>query len=147
MTTTNSDPSIEKLKQEREAIAALLQAKDEEINQQTQARRAQKIQEIKAVIKEYGLSQSELFGDKASELEQNKATPKKRIKYSVPRYLNSKGEEWIGTGTHPQWLVTALAGGKSKEEFVNPEWTRIYGSLAKGKKKTVQPVAPSVTAA
>ena len=134
MTTTEQEKSLDELKKEKLLIAAQLQAKDDEINKRIQAQRAQIIQETKAVIKEYDLSQAELFGAGSTLEPQEKAVRKTRIKYSVPRYIGSTGEEWFGTGTHPQWLVKALADGKKKSELVNPEWTKLYGSV-KDKKK------------
>lgn len=146
MTTMGHEKSLEELKKEKHLIALQMQAKDDEINKRIQAQRAQIIQETKATIKEYNLSQVELFGAGSTVEPQEKAVRKTRIKYSVPRYVGEKGEEWYGTGTHPQWLVTALASGKKKEELENPEWTRLYGS-DKGKKKTTTAIAPDQAAA
>ena len=146
MTTMDHEKSLEELKKEKHLIALQMQAKDDEINKRIQAQRAQIIQETKATIKEYNLSQVELFGAGSTVEPQEKAVRKTRIKYSVARYIGEKGEEWFGTGTHPQWLVTALAGGKKKSELENPEWTRLYGS-DKGKKKTAKAIAPDQAAA
>jgi DNA-binding protein H-NS len=146
MTTMDHEQSLAKLKEERSVIAAQLQAKDEEINQLIEAHKEQMLQKTKATIKEYNLSPTDLFGAGTVVEPQEQALRKTRIKYSVPRYIGEKGEEWYGTGTHPQWLVAALAGGKKKEELENPEWTRLYGS-DKGKKKTAKAIAPDQAAA
>ena len=146
MTTMDHEQSLAKLKEERSVIAAQLQAKDEEINQLIEAHKEQMLQKTKATIKEYNLSPTDLFGAGTVVEPQGKAVRKTRIKYSVARYIGEKGEEWFGTGTHPQWLVTALAGGKKKSELENPEWTRLYGS-DKDKKKAAKAIAPDQAAA
>lgn len=146
MTTMVHEKSLEELKKEKHLIALQMQAKDDEINKRIQAQRAQIIQETKAAIKEYNLSPTDLFGAGTVVEPLEQAVRKSRIKYSVPRYIGEKGEEWFGTGTHPQWLVTALAGGKKKSELENPEWTRLYGS-DKSKKKSAKSVAPDQAAA
>ncbi len=147
MTSIDHEKSLEELKKEKLLIASQLQAKDDEINKRIQAQRAQIIQETKAVIKEYDLSQAELFGAGSTWEPQEKTVRKTRIKYSVARYIGEKGEEWYGTGTHPQWLVTALASGKKNEELENPEWTKLYGSVKDKKKKPAKSVAPEQAAA
>jgi DNA-binding protein H-NS len=146
MTTMDHEQSLAKLKEERSVIAAQLQAKDDEINQLIEAHKEQMLQKTKATIKEYNLSPTDLFGAGTVVEPQEQSVRKSRIKYSVPRYIGEKGEEWYGTGTHPQWLVTALASGKKKSELENPEWARLYGS-DKGKKKPAMSVAPDLAAA
>ncbi|MBV5347339.1 H-NS histone family protein [bacterium] len=146
MTTMDHEQSLAKLKAERSVIAAQLQAKDDEINQLIEAHKEQMLQKTRATIKEYNLSPTDLFGSGTVVEPLEQSVRKSRIKYSVPRYIGEKGEEWYGTGTHPQWLVTALASGKKKEELENPEWTRLYGS-DKGKKKTTTAIAPDQAAA
>ncbi len=146
MTTMDHEQSLAKLKEERSVIAAQLQDKDEEINQLIEAHKEQMLQKTQAIIKEYNLSPTDLFGAGTVVEPLEQSVRKSRIKYSVPRYIGEKGEEWYGTGTHPQWLVTALAGGKKKSELENPEWTKRYGS-DKGKKKPAKSVAPDQAAA
>jgi len=62
MTPMDHEQSLAKLKEERSVIAAQLQAKDEEINQLIEAHKEQMLQKTQAIIKEYNLSPTDLFG-------------------------------------------------------------------------------------
>ena len=44
------------------------------------------------------------------------ATAKKTV--SAPKYSDGAGNSWSGKGPTPKWLKDAMAGGKSREEFL-----------------------------
>ena len=150
--TSETIESIEELEaKEREfiknaeAIALLIQRRRE-------AEKEERIAEAKAFIAKHGLTQADLFGSAVMETTTAavKSARKEREKSLVPKFLNpATQEDWSGMGRNPDWLLDAIKkDGKKKEDFVNPEWTKLYGSLSKEKKKKpAKSVSPDLAAA
>ncbi|WP_028312745.1 H-NS family nucleoid-associated regulatory protein [Derxia gummosa] len=72
------------------------------------------ISEVKAKIKEYGLSAKDLglVGGTPAPVAKREAGSG-----SVAKYKGPEGQTWSGHGRKPNWLKDALAAGKSIEEF------------------------------
>lgn len=73
-------------------------------------RKADCLAELKAVAKKHGFSLDEVVGGKSG----GKSGPKGVAKYANPA---DKSQTWTGRGRQPNWIKTALAAGKSVDEF------------------------------
>lgn len=74
------------------------------------------IENIQSTIKEYNLSQKEVFGTKVRKGKAAGATGQKKerpAKFKDPE----SGQTWSGRGRMPKWISEAVKQGKSKEEF------------------------------
>lgn len=75
------------------------------------------ISRIREAIAVYALTPEDLFGA------QDADAPKTRRKLSAsaeqpqPKFSDGAGNTWSGRGRKPGWLVAAVAGGKSMDEF------------------------------
>ena len=127
MTATDITIRLEKLEEDRRRLVSELKAVDEEINQLSQEQKDRRIQAAKAMIEEFNLTPTELFGQAMPLAPPDTPQRKQRVKYVVPRYINASGDTWIGLGTNPKWMITALEAGRKKEEFLNPKWLELYG--------------------
>lgn len=88
--------------------AQALMAQAEQVRKQELT---QVIADIKAKMKEYGITVEDLGG-----LSGRKASAGKSK--SVPKYCGPNGELWPGgPGRKPDWVKTALAEGKDIESF------------------------------
>ena len=148
MMTSETIPSIEELEaKEREfiknaeAIALLIQ-------QRREAEKEERVAEAKAFIAKHGLTQADLFG--STVIEQTpavKSARKEREKSPVPKFLNpATKDKWTGMGRNPDWLLDAIKEGKKKEDFLNPEWTKLNGTI-EDKKEPAKSVSPDQAAA
>ena len=90
-------------------IARLL--RDEE---RLKAEAAEVIAKIRAAIEAYGLTPSDLFTDapRLSLVQRTANEPTAAV-----RYADDQGNVWGGRGPRPLWLRTALAQGRSLEDF------------------------------
>jgi DNA-binding protein H-NS len=86
------------------------------MNQAEQARKnelAATIADIKAKMKEYGITVADLGGAAAGAKKAAKSKSKAAAKYRGPN-----GELWAGgPGRKPEWVRTALAAGKNLEDY------------------------------
>lgn len=73
-------------------------------------RRADCLAELRAVAKKHGFALDEFTGGKASV----KSGPKGVAKYANPADAT---QTWTGRGRQPNWIKSALAAGKSMEDF------------------------------
>lgn len=73
-------------------------------------RRSECLAELKAVAKKHGFSFEDFAGGKSAA----KSGPKGVAKYANPADAN---QTWTGRGRQPNWIKTALAAGKSLDEF------------------------------
>lgn len=72
------------------------------------------VQDIKAKMKEFGLTIADLGGTASSTKKAAKSKSDAPAKYRGPN-----GELWAGgLGRKPQWVVAVLAEGKSLDEFL-----------------------------
>lgn len=75
--------------------------------------RAQAVAKVKALMAEYGLSLSDLGTRSAAG--PRKASASKKV---AAKYRNSAtGDTWSGRGLQPNWLKSALAAGRTLDEF------------------------------
>lgn len=99
---------------------AELKAQGEALLAQAEALRKQEqanvIAEIKAKMKEFGLTVADLgFG--ASQPAKKKTAQEKTD--AQPKYRGPNGELWAGgLGRKPQWVRDVLAAGKSLDEYL-----------------------------
>lgn len=73
-------------------------------------RKSECLAELKAVAKKHGFSLDDFTGGKAA----SKSGPKGVAKYANPA---DKSQTWTGRGRQPNWIKSALAAGKSLDEF------------------------------
>lgn len=80
---------------------------DRLIHQETERKRQEGVERVKAIMEEYGLSSADIFGKKApgSKLGSAKVAPK----YKNP----ATGETWTGRGKAPLWI-----SGRNRDEFL-----------------------------
>jgi DNA-binding protein H-NS len=151
MTTSETIPSIEELEAKQRAFIENAEAIALLIQKRREAEKEERIAEAKAFMAKHGLTQADLFGSAVMETTTAavKSARKERVKYLVPRFVNpATKEDWSGMGRNPDWLLNAIEKeGKKKEDFVNPEWTKLYGSVKDKKKKPAKSVAPEQAAA
>ena len=73
-------------------------------------RRGECLTELRAVAKKYGFTLDEFTGGKGA----SKSGPKGAAKYANPADAN---QTWTGRGRQPNWIKSALASGKSLDDF------------------------------
>ncbi|MBY4894864.1 H-NS histone family protein [Rhodobacteraceae bacterium N5(2021)] len=73
-------------------------------------RRSECLAELKAVAKKHGFTLDDFTGGKPA----SKSGPKGVAKYANPA---DTSQTWTGRGRQPNWIKSALAAGKSLEEF------------------------------
>lgn len=93
-----------------QAQALLAQAEQARKNEMADA-----VAEIKARMKQYGITVEDLGGSAASGKKQAKPT-----KSAAPaKYRGPNGELWAGgPGRKPEWVRAVLAAGQSLDEFL-----------------------------
>lgn len=96
---------------ELKAQAEALLAQAEQVRKQEIA---SVVQEIKAKMKEYGLTVADLGGGAVASKKPSKSTSSAAAKYRGPN-----GELWAGgLGRKPEWVRKVLAEGKSLDEYL-----------------------------
>lgn len=97
----------------------------EQLEREAKAIRDKEVKEVIARIHEaiehYGLTVEELFPPKRGRKAAAKAAGKgaQSAKSAVkPKYRDESGNTWSGRGRQPRWLATAIAEGKSAEDFL-----------------------------
>ncbi len=70
------------------------------------------VAKVKALMAEFGLSLADL-GTRSAAAPRPASTKKVAAKYRN----TATGESWSGRGLQPKWLKSALAGGRSIDEF------------------------------
>ncbi len=73
--------------------------------------RAKVVAEAKAMVNDWGISASELGF-------RNGRLAEKRTKLPAKYRDNETGYEWCGRGAMPNWLVTKIQAGSTKEQFL-----------------------------
>ncbi len=149
MTTPETTLILEQLLENQKRLDAEKIANALAIEKARQAVKEQGIAQTMALIVKYGLTQADLFGSAEMETTATvKSARKKREKSPVPKFLNpATQEDWSGMGRNPDWLLDAIEKeGKKKEDFLNPEWTKLNGTI-EDKKEPAKSVAPDQAAA
>ena len=90
-------------------LIAQREALEKQIAEVRQTELADAIANVRALISEFGLTQSDIFGGSAKVRKVKDATSKVAAKYRDP----VTGKEWSGRGLAPKWMQ-----GKDKAEFL-----------------------------
>lgn len=83
-------------------------ALEKQIDDARRAARLDAIAKVKALMNEYGLTTADL-GARISRIDTGKKVE--------PKYRDAEGNTWSGRGLKPKWLQSALASGKSLDDF------------------------------
>ena len=88
-------------------------ALDEKIKTLTETRRAEAVEQVRALIHEHGLTQADLsVRGKPAGKTKTGSTTKVAVKYRDPA-----GNSWSGRGLKPKWLQAAITAGQKIEDF------------------------------
>ena len=92
-------------------------ALDEKIKTLTETRRAEAVEQVRALIHEHGLTQADLSvpgktAGKPAGKTKTGSTTKVAAKYRDPA-----GNSWSGRGLKPKWLQAAITAGQKIEDF------------------------------
>lgn len=98
--------SLQDLLKQREDI-------DRQIEETRKAERAKAMQQIRALMSEFGITASDMT-TKAAPKGKSATTKKAAIKYRN----TATGDTWSGRGLQPRWLKAALAQGAKLGDFV-----------------------------
>lgn len=90
-------------------LIAQREALEKQIAEVRQTELADAIAKVRALITEFGLTQSDIFGGTAKVRKVKDATSKVAAKYRDP----ISGKEWSGRGLAPKWLQ-----GKDKSQYL-----------------------------
>jgi DNA-binding protein H-NS len=90
-------------------LIAQREALEKQIAELRQTEIADSIAKVRALIAEYGLTQSDIFGGSSKEKKAKTAGSKVAAKYRDP----ISGKEWSGRGLAPKWLQ-----GKDKSAYL-----------------------------
>jgi len=103
--------TLKELLAQEEQLTAQREALSRQISQAKQAERSGAITEVKSLMAAHGLTLADLGS-------RNLAAPKAAAKKVAAKYRNTAtGDSWTGRGLQPNWLKSALASGKSIDEF------------------------------
>lgn len=97
-------PTIQELLAQRDAL-------EKQIAEAQRSAKADAIAKVKALMSEYGLTAADLSGKVSAA--KTDTSRKVAAKYRDPE----TGQSWSGRGLKPKWLQTALAAGKSLQDF------------------------------
>jgi DNA-binding protein H-NS len=75
------------------------------------------IARIKEAIAHYGLTMTDVFGDKSSSRGRGASRRTEGAARRDAKYADGKGNVWGGRGPRPKWLRDALGRGKRLEDF------------------------------
>lgn len=102
---------LDQIEQKKKSDQSEIQKMRRAAEQQRKAELSGIIQQIRGLMKQYDLSVEDLGMRKARRTKTVKA--KGIVKYRNP----ADGKGWTGKGRKPQWVVDALARGKSLSDF------------------------------
>jgi DNA-binding protein H-NS len=104
--------TLKELLAQEEQLTAQRESLGKQIAQAKQAERAGAITEVKALMAAHGLTLADLGTRSAAA---PKAAAAKKV---AAKYRNTAtGDTWSGRGLQPNWLKSALASGRSIDEF------------------------------
>lgn len=103
MATSLETMSLEELQSHQRDVEATIKGYEKK-------RKADCLAELKAVAKKHGFGLDDFAGGKSSA----KSGPKGAAKYANPA---DESQTWTGRGRQPNWIKSALAAGKSLDEF------------------------------
>jgi len=86
---------------------------DKQIEEAGRSERSAAISQVRALMADHGLTVADLGNAKPP----SKSTSTKGAKVAA-KYRNSEtGDTWSGRGLQPNWLKSAIAAGKSLDDF------------------------------
>ncbi len=94
-------------------LIAQREALDRQIRDAQNASKQQAVAEVRRLMAEHGLTAADLTAKTPVKVGV-KSGAKVAAKYRDP----ASGQTWTGRGLKPKWLATAIAGGKTIDEFV-----------------------------
>ena len=101
-------PSLQDLLAQRAEI-------ERKIAEAQREERAAAISKIRALMAEYGLTAADIAGKTAAPPRAKGTTTGSKV---APKYRNAAtGETWSGRGLQPKWLKSAIAEGRTLEDF------------------------------
>jgi DNA-binding protein H-NS len=98
--------TLKELLAQREAI-------EQQIEQTKKQERGEAINQVRALMAQYGLTVADIGGKAAPKGKSGGGTGKVAAKYRNA----STGDSWSGRGLQPRWLKAALASGKKLSDF------------------------------
>lgn len=101
--TSLENMSLEELQAHQREVEATIKGYEKK-------RRAECLAEMKAVAQKHGFAFEDFTGGKSA----SKAGSKGVAKYANPA---NPAQTWTGRGRQPNWIKSALAAGKSLDEF------------------------------
>lgn len=108
------NPSYQELLAQREALLQQQAALARKISEARKASQVEVIAKIKALMGEHGLTAADLMqGGGRGDVRLRTQGRAAAIKFRN----HDTGETWAGRGKRPRWLVSALAAGRSLEDF------------------------------
>ena len=94
-------------------LIAQREALEEQIKTLTHTQRAEAIEQVKALMREHGLTPADL-GTGTRSIGKPKTAETKKV---AAKYRGPAGNSWSGRGLKPKWLQAAIASGKKVEDF------------------------------
>lgn len=96
-------------------LLARKEALEREIEQTKREERAEAIAKVRALMAEYGLTLADLGAPVRPAAARKPGAPAGKV---APKFRDpATGQTWSGRGLQPNWLKSALASGRSLEEF------------------------------
>ena len=97
-------------------LIAQKEALERQIAEVQRSTRADAIAKVRAIMAEYGLTVDDLGGRGQQVREPRGERTSKKV---AAKYRDAvSGQEWTGRGLKPKWLQSALASGKSLDDFL-----------------------------
>lgn len=108
--------TFSELQQQIEEAEAKITALRQKLAEEKKGQRAEAIASAKSLIKEHGLTSTDLgFSGKVT----LKASSNDKRAVVAPKFKDPvSGKTWTGRGKTPSWLASELAAGKSKQDFL-----------------------------
>lgn len=101
-------PSLQDLLAQRAEI-------ERKIAEAQREERAAAISKIRALMAEYGLTAADIAGKTTAAPRAKGTTTGSKV---APKYRNAAtGETWSGRGLQPKWLKSAIAEGRTLDDF------------------------------
>lgn len=88
-------------------------ALEEQIKTLTHTQRTEALEQVRAMMREHGLTLADLRTDTRS-AGKPKSSETKKV---AAKYRDPAGNSWSGRGLKPKWLQAAIAAGKKIEDF------------------------------
>ena len=88
-------------------------ALEEQIKTLTHTQRTDALEQVRALMREHGLTPADL-GTVTRGMGKTKTAETKKV---AAKYRDPAGNSWSGRGLKPKWLQAAIASGRKVEDF------------------------------